>query len=654
MPASRHRNLRADPANVAATVVPAVLIAYLGLTNGGFDPISRSVVGIAVWWVVLVGTAVNLLPTAGGTLAGRALFALAAAFAGWTALSFAWTDSDGRTAEELARVSAYLGVFALALGAQGTGRWRQVLHGVTLGVVVLCGVALLARMRPAWFPEQVAGFYLQEIEIESRLAYPINYSSGLGALAAIGLPLALAATASARSIAGQALAGGVLPLVALTLWLTTSSLSLPAAAIGLAAFFLLAPDRLPKLLSLVPAAGGAAILVLAAEARDAFDRGLPTPAADSEGGEMLAITLAVCAGVALTQAGISLALLRAGSGRLRVPRRPAAVATVIALVVAVIAALGARLPGELADRWDAFKDRGAAVQPGVSSRGEEILDFSGSGRYDFWQAAVDANETDPLKGIGPGTWDFWWLAHGSYAAYVRDAHSLYLETLAELGIVGLILIGMFSLGVLAAGAWRAFRAPPDARVAIAAATAGCAAFIAAALVDWMWELGVLPVIFFCLVAIVCAAGGEVPATAAKPAPGWRRQGGRFAMVAVALAGLVAIVPPLWGTIAIERSYEAAEEGRVGDALDAARSAISAQPYAALPRAQEAQLLARSGNHNAALAAARHAAEREPTNWQNWYLVARLAARAGERQAAIDARRRAARLNPHSALFTPDG
>ena len=76
-----------------------------------------------------------------------------------------------------------------------------------------------------------------------------------------------------------------------------------------------------------------------------------------------------------------------------------------------------------------------------ASRGTEILDFSGSRRYDFWEAAVDANATDPSVGIGPGTFDFWWTQHGSYAAYVRDAHSLYVETLAELGIIGLLLIG---------------------------------------------------------------------------------------------------------------------------------------------------------------------------------------------------------------------
>ena len=651
MQAPRHWNLRAEPANVAATLIPVVLIVYLGMTNGGFDPVSRSVVGVAVWWTVLVGTVANLLPAAGGTPAGRALFGVAAAFAGWTALSFTWTDSDGRTATELARVSTYLGVFALALAAQGGGRWRQILHGVTAGVVILCGIAVLSRMRPDWFPEQVAGRYLRDIEIESRLSYPINYSSGLGVLAAMGLPLALAATSSARTLAGQALGAGALPVVALALWLTTSSLSVPAAVLALAVFVALAPNRLPKLATLLVAAGGAAILFAATEARDAFDRGLPTAELESQGGEMLAITLAVCAAVALAHVGLT--RLIGPGGRFdwpRVSRRNAGIATATAAVVALVVAVAAGAPGELEDRWETFKSRDAAVAPDEGSRVDEILDFSGSGRYEFWEASVDANETDPWRGIGPGTWDFWWLEHGSYVAYVRDAHSLYLETLAELGIVGLLLIVGLSAGVLAVGAWRALRAPPDLRLAIAAATAGCAAFVAGATVDWMWELGVLPVVFFALAAIVCAARDAEQPDGDAAAPRWRREGGRIAVVLVALAGLVAIIPPLWGAVALERSREAAAEGRVEDALSAARSAVSAQPYAAAPRIQEAQLLAEQDDVGAAVRAARAGTEREPVNWRNWLLLARLEGLNGDRERAAEARKRAEKLNPNAPVF----
>ena len=62
------------------------------------------------------------------------MLVVAIALAAWTALSMTWTESDERTATELARVSAYLAVFTLALAAGGTGRWRPVLHGVRIAI----------------------------------------------------------------------------------------------------------------------------------------------------------------------------------------------------------------------------------------------------------------------------------------------------------------------------------------------------------------------------------------------------------------------------------------------------------------------------------------------------------------------------------------
>ena len=75
-----------------------------------------------------------------------------------------------------------------------------------------------------------------------------------------------------------------------------------------------------------------------------------------------------------------------------------------------------------------------------------LLSIAGSHRYQYWQAAVHAFEAHPWDGIGPGTFQFYWSAHNTLAEFVRNAHSLWIETLAELGIVGLALIGgLFAL-----------------------------------------------------------------------------------------------------------------------------------------------------------------------------------------------------------------
>lgn len=73
---------------------------------------------------------------------------------------------------------------------------------------------------------------------------------------------------------------------------------------------------------------------------------------------------------------------------------------------------------------------------------------------------------------------------------VQDAHSLYLETLAELGLVGFVLlIGVLSPPLIGAGATRS-----DPNVAIAAG-----AYVHAGL-DWDWEMPATT-----LTGVACAA-----------------------------------------------------------------------------------------------------------------------------------------------------
>ena len=150
--------------------------------------------------MLLVGTLVGALPIAGGERGSRPadrprrLRRLDRALADWT-------ESQERTSIELARTLTYLGVFAVALAVQREGRWRHLLNGVTTGVAVVCAIAVLSRLEPTWFPSAGSAFVVG-IQIESRLAYPLNYASGLGALR-IAAPLCLAATSSARTTIGQ-------------------------------------------------------------------------------------------------------------------------------------------------------------------------------------------------------------------------------------------------------------------------------------------------------------------------------------------------------------------------------------------------------------------------------------------------------------------
>src|SRR5689334_10664229 len=109
---------RFDGAALGAWTLAFALVAYLALRGGGYDTVVRSEVGVAIWWIVLLGAAAGVLP-AGIRREGLVTIGLLAGFAVWTGLATTWSESAERTVVELGRVTAYLGVLVLAIALQG-------------------------------------------------------------------------------------------------------------------------------------------------------------------------------------------------------------------------------------------------------------------------------------------------------------------------------------------------------------------------------------------------------------------------------------------------------------------------------------------------------------------------------------------------------
>lgn len=614
-------------------------VAYLGLEGGGYDPLVHDQVGIAVWWLLLAGALVGALPRRRlGALAWVAL-GLLAGFVVWTALSLAWTESLDRTWADLSRVIAYLGIFALALFLRGPRGARLMVGAVAAGIVCVAVVALLSRLHPAWFPEadQTARFLSDSRE---RLAYPLYYWNALAGLIAIGIPLLLQVATCARSIVLRSLAAATLPALALTVFFTLSRGGIAAAVLSVAVFLAFASDRLPKTLTLLVAAAGSAILIVVASSRDALRHGLLNATAESQGNRLLLIVVVVCLAVGLIQASLG--------SRLEQERRPrwthvsrnqslaALAACVLCLLVAAVA-LGA--PGRAADAWQEFK------RSDVPQGGGRLASVGGEGRYEFWSVAVDENASKPLTGTGSGTFEYWWDRKGS-GGVVRDTHSLYMQTLGELGVFGVLLLAAFLLLILLGGARAILRASPDRRPQLAAALAGCVAFCFTAVFDWMWQVPVLPAATLLLASILVSAIGR---DASGRMPGLRLPL-RAAFVVVALAAIVATAIPLASTALVRQSEADARAGDLAGALEAAKSAQNVQPGAATPRLQQALVLEEQGNLAAAGEAARVATERESTNWRTWLVLSRVEAERGRAVDAVHAYREARLLNPRSELF----
>jgi O-antigen ligase len=391
------------------------------------------------------------------------------------------------------------------------------------------------------------------------------------------------------------------------------------------------------------AAAGAAILIKGSLQRDALRDGLTSALARHQGDELLVIMLVVVTGVALVHVGLSLA--RAG-GYLRSERSlprgfgyavwSFAAGVAIVLLVAVIAS------GDLHQRWENFKDPYAGLQEGRNTQFSRLSSASGNGRYQYWVSSFHAFEHKPLTGIGSGSFETWWARHATLSGTVRNAHSLYAETLGELGVIGIALVAALFLLIIAAGVGTTLRSTGPPRAVFAGIVAACSAFVVSAGVDWAWQITVLPACFL-LLAVALLRGRT-----RESLPSSRL--GVAGLMALSVAALVALLVPLASATQLRDSQQAAGAMRYDPALRHAVNAGRLEPYGSSPALQRALVLELRGDLNGAVAAARTAERNEPMNWRAPFVLARLETERGHVNAALAAFRRARALNKESSFL----
>jgi hypothetical protein len=314
---------------------------------------------------------------------------------------------------------------------------------------------------------------------------------------------------------------------------------------------------------------------------------------------------------------------------------------VVAAVAAVAIALAAG--GTIHHLWQDFKR--PHMPAGAATEGH-LLSISGSHRYQYWQAAVAAFDAHPWKGIGPGSFQFYWAQHNTLSEFVVNAHSLYVESLAETGVIGLTLIGGFVVFVVVGGSVRALTAGPARRRAIATAVAGFAGFAAAAAFDWVWQMGAIPLVALLVAAVAVSGLGDRE----RIGPGQRFVAIRAVSVITALVALWAIIVPLASTIEVRSSQSAAAGGVYAAALRHADTARRLEPSASIPRAQRALVLELLGHYGAADQVMRQALARGPTDSSLWAIAARIALESGHPRRALADWRHARSLDPTAAIF----
>jgi hypothetical protein len=624
---------------MAALIAPIALIVGLALAGGGFDVAERHIAGLATWLVVI---AMLVFGAGSGTKLGRPLYWAAGLIGGLSvlcAISSLWSASVELSVTEADRVLVYLGFFLAAfLVAQTDERRQRFAEGMAIAVTMVTILGLLSRLLPHVLEVS------NSLGMGPRLRYPLGYWNANGAMCGIAVALLLWMSRRAAWKTLRHLSVAAIPAILLTLYFTYSRGGLLSLIVASGCLIALSRDRLWLLATLGIGTIGALPAVLAVQARSSLANNVNSQTSVDQGATVLAVLLA---GVALALAlftALRWAERRGGrrTGRaLDISRNPVLLKRV-ALSMAVIAIGLAVAVGGRA--WHQFSN--SDIQ--VPSDAARFTDFSGTGRSDFWRVALDAFGEEPLLGTGAGTYAFSWDENRSIDVPVHDAHSLYLEAFAEMGLPGgLLVLGLVG-GVLwyAFSAWRA--ALPERRDLYAVLFAAMLAFAIGAAFDWFWEIADLGALFFLAGGVVVA--GRCDQLAADPrrlAP--QTENRRYGLVVAGLAAgwiaAIALVGPLLVDHEIHASQDAAAAGDIGGAVEHAKRARSIEPWAASPYVQLGLLAELQGDYASATSDFSDAIEREDHNWQWYYLRSKAEHAAGDETVAQADLAWARKLNP---------
>jgi hypothetical protein len=599
-----------------------LLVVAIGESFGGYFPTAWGWCVLAIGWVAGLALAVGDRVAIGRL--ERAFLCSVGAVIGWMALSIAWSIDVENSVLEVERGLIYV-VATLACVLLVRGRsFARLLAGLTAGIVWISIQALEARL--------FAGSGTGSTQVAlGRLAGPIGYFNALGVLAAMGALLALGCAVHGRSIAARVAAACALPVLLTTTYFTFSRGATLALAAGLAAAVALDPRRL-RFLAAGPVLMAPAVVAvwLATRASALTSLSAPRALVAAQGRtltiELLAITLAAAA-VALLVARIE--------PRLHVApkvRRAYAVTLVCASVVLIV---GIALHFGLDDSTTGKVYRGAGDTQTTTALAANDLNArlgssASSGRADNWRVAIREFEQYPVLGSGAGTYEQFWWRYRPNRLRVRDAHSLYLETLGQLGWPGLAFV-LSMLVLPLSGALRARRDP-----LVVGAFGAYVAGIVHTGIDWDWEVPVVTlVVLLCGIALVSAADDRA---AARRVIGRRwRAAGVVAVIAAAAFSMIGVA----ANGALADSARAAGHDDLRATVASAQTALRWAPWSAAAYQELGRAQIDLGEQREGLQSLRTATRRGSADWQAWYYLG-LVTSGAERKHALDT---AARLDP---------
>ncbi|MFL5945021.1 MAG: O-antigen ligase family protein [Gaiellaceae bacterium] len=557
---------------VRGVALPAAALAFAALFFSNGSSQSRLFwLGAAALVVAAIGWAFR--PP---TLPPRALvfFGALLAFVLWEALSIAWSIEPSRSWDYTNRGLVYL-AFAAVGALLGGVPLRRLVDATALLLGALFVWALAAKVIPALEPDYGR---------LARLRYPVGYWNELAVLAAASVPIALSLVRRAR-VAGALLLYTALVVAVLTFSRVGIILAIVAALASLAL-----DERRYESVAVLAVAWivGAAVAGAGLLLPGISDDGIAHEVRVHDG---LLFGAVLVVGAAVVVFVLRYLVTRAADPRL--VRIGAAVLAAVALAALVASVARAGGPGDwVSDRWHEFSN---PVTEQVANTPGRITSTSSSNRWRWWQEAWDAFTDNPLGGTGAGTFGLTDRLERESPLAVVEPHSVPLQFLSELGLVGFLLYGV----VLVALAQRRFL-PFSLAIGIC---------LVHSFVDMDWDYVAVQGPLFLLVGALLAG---------PPAPrrGW------LPAAAIGLAALAAIwslASPRLSSERLDASLDSILAGNLVAARDQAETAHWFNPLAVEPLWRMAVL---ELNHTRALELYRQARDLEPKNPETWYELGR--------------------------------
>jgi O-antigen ligase len=594
--------------------------------------------------------------------------ALMLLFAALSAVSVVWSVEPDASWQDAGRLFAYSGVFATAwaLARVAPGRWSSLLGGVTLAALVISAYAVLTKVFPA---------QLGATETYARLQQPYGYWVAIGLTAAMGAVgcLWLGARRDGHALL-RALAYPALGLELTTLLMTYSRGPIAALLIGLVVWFCLVPLRLRGAAVLIAAALGAAVVVVFDFSNHALSsEAVPLAQRDAAGHQLGVLLAAVL--VVLAFVGVAVGFLTARRAPAPRTRRLAGTALLAMLAAGALALVGGLtlshrgLTGTISHDWNTLTNPNARSPENTPNR----LTAVASVRARYWNEALEIYSAHPLLGVGAGGYATARLRYRTETLNVRDAHGYVVQTLAELGLVGLMVtLALLAAWLVAAGRathpfnrrwsawrWRSHPLPYSAeRVALLSMLSLVVVFGAHSLADWTWYVP-----GDACAALLCAGwlAGRGPLDATQRADAaaaasrtrgtiaWREL--RPLSIGIAAAVLITALLAAWAQWQPERSASDAEDAlaQVSHEPRAARSealgAVSEDPDSLQSLRYLAAVQQGTGEPAQAERTLERAVHLQPANPQAWSALAEHDLQAGSYGAAVQEFRAAVYLNP---------